>query len=233
MSLSAAPMQDVMEPNTAADAGSYFSAGMAPGATPLAYAVLTAFDATKAFLVVQNTDTVTASAPLGTVGRNLHMRHIRFSISTAPASATSAVLASVIDTTSRAPTAGSAVLTSVCNFSGGTNATGTAAVVSAFTGGAVITVPTATATARTIVGNLVLRAQIGVVGDEYLIQFGGREGGSNGVVTAAPAGASTIVKAHPPLVIAPSHFAVFHLWFPANSATGLSVGGLDVGFTMK
>lgn len=233
MSLAAAPFQDIMDPNTAADAGSFYAAGMAPGATALAYAVLTAFDATKAFLVVQNTDGATADGPPGIVGRNLHMRHIRFNVSVAPASATSAVFASVLDTGLRAPTAGNALLTTVNNFSGAPNATGTPAVVNAFTGGATMTVPAATAGARTVVGNLLLRGQIMVVNDEVTIAFGGREGGAGSLVTAAPAGASSIVKAHPPMVIAPGHFGLFHLWFPANSVTGLSIASLDVGFTMK
>lgn len=213
-----------------ADAGQYFTAGMAPGATVLDYAVLAAFDATKALVVIQNADGANASQPLS-VGRNLHLKYLRFTISQAPASSTSAVFASVIDTGTRTPSAGNTARTPVNVLSGSPAAATLPNVWTIGTGGAVITVPAAVS-ASTVVGNLLLRGQIPIVNDEYLIQFGGTDVVAGNLVTAAPNGASNIVKAHPPIVLAPQHFALLYLWFPGNAATEAKFSGLDLGFTM-
>lgn len=224
--IAATSVQDVMPDNNAiADGGSYFTASLAPGAAALAFGVVAAFSATAPAFVIQNTDTAAGK------NRNLHMKYLRFEASVAPASGTQAWLASVIDTGARTPSAGMAPLTPVCVNSGALAATAGANVWT-FTGGAAITVPAAVA-ASTVVGNLLLRPQIPVAGDEYAIQFGGVDMPAGYGVTAAPAGAGSIVKGHPPIVLAPQHFALFYLWFPNNSVTGLSIGSFDCGFTMK
>lgn len=212
-----------------ADAGQYFTASLAPGAAALDYVVITSFSATSAFAVVQNADSASVGAPFST-GRNLHLKYLRFAISQAPASATSAVFASVIDTGSRTPTGGQNAITPVNCLSGANSSIATANVWSC-TGGAAITVPAAVA-ASTIVGNLILRGQIPVVNDEYTIQFGGVDFPSGNLVTAAPNGASRITAGHPPIVLAPGHFALFYLWFPSNAATEAKFSGIDLGYTM-
>jgi hypothetical protein len=230
MSFNVPFVQNLIPDNSAAaDAGLYFTASMAPAATPLAYGIITGFTATAPAFSVQNTDA--AATSLSQPGRNLHLKYLRFNITTAPATATSLQFAVVIDAALRAPTGGSAALTPHCVNSGAADATA-GAIVSTFTGGAAMTVPAAVA-ARTIVGNLLLRGQIAVVNDEYTITFGTNEAPGGNLVTAAPNAASNIVKACPPIVLAPQHSAQFYLFAPGNTGTGLSIGSFDLGFTMK
>jgi hypothetical protein len=206
-----------------ADEGCYYTAGSAPGASALGFGVSASFAATSGFVVVQNSD------PVG--GRNLHMKYIRFESSVAPASGSLAWFAAVTDQVSRTPSAGQVAITPVNVNTGATASIG--ANVWFPTGGAVLTVPAAGANAKTITGNLLLRGQIPVVGDEYTIGFGNTDLTASNLVTAAPNGASCITKWVPPIVLAPQHYAVFYLWFPSNSVTGISFGGLELGYVQR
>jgi hypothetical protein len=98
--------------------------------------------------------------------------------------------------------------------------------------GAPPTVPSAGTNARVIVGNLPLRAQIPVVGDEYIITFGNVDP-SGQLVTAAPAGASRVVSYHPPVVVGPGQWFLLYLWSPSNITAGLAFSGLDMGWSER
>jgi hypothetical protein len=224
-----------------ADEGSYVTSTMLPGATALQHGILAAFDATKAAIVFQNSD-----SPGKTNAMRCYLDYIRFLVSIAPTSATSGLYASVLDPKDRTPT----TLSSGSGGTGpGTPATATAYQSQAFcpnldeapnivgkpffplstAGGLPPAVPAAGPNIRTIVGNGSLRAQIPVVGDEYIIDFGG-DVPPQSLVTAAPAGASRIVSVHPPIVVGPGQFWMLHLWFPGNITAGIAFSGIDMGW---
>jgi hypothetical protein len=208
-----------------AEAGAFYVAnGVAPGATAIDYAVSASFSATAAFCVAQNND-ATAAAPFAP-GRNLQLKFLRFTVSQAPASGTSAILACVTDV-NRAPTAGSAAAT-IANCLQGAAANGSPAVVSV-PSAALITVPAATSAAQTPISNLTVRSQIPVIGDQYSINFGA----SVPVSVLTSASASILSFTTVPIVLPPQGFAVFYLWFPSNAATEAKFSDLSVGFTMS
>jgi len=225
---------------TLADEGSYFVSALAPGATALQLGLSAAFAATAVALAFQNTEN---SAFDG--GARCYPRYLRFLASIAPTSATSLLFASVLDLKDRTPTTVVAL--------GGTPATATCfkPVVActsldqseggkgqpyfplSIAAGAPPAVPVAGQNARTIVGNGSLRAQIPVVGDEYVIQFGMGDHPAGSLVTAAPAGASRIVTMHPPIVIPPQAWWLFYLWAPSNATAGIAFSGFEVGWAER
>lgn len=225
------------------DGGEYRTATMLPGATALQHGILAAFDATKACIAFQNSSA--AASP----SRRCYLDYIRFIVVTAPTSATLWNVTTVIDDKDRTPT----TISSGTGGSGpGTPATATAYKSPAFdpnmdngspaivgvpyfpistAAGLPPAVPAAGANARTIVGNLPLRAQIPVAGDEYLIDFGsGDLATGSALATAAPAGASRIVSSHPGIVLGPKHWFLLHMWGTGNVTAGIAFSGLDMGW---
>jgi hypothetical protein len=225
-----------------ADEGSYVTATMLPGATALQHGILAAFDATKAVFAFQNTD-----APQFDGAVRCYLRYLKFNVITPPTSGTALRFASVLDPGNRQPT-------TISSGSGGTGP-GTPATATAYrapgfnvsldesagakgapyfplsaAGGLPFAVPAPTQQARTVVGNGSLRAQIPVAGDEYTIQFGAADFPGGALVTAAPAGASRIVIAHPPVVIPPQAWFLLHLWAPGNITAGIAFDGLEAGW---
>lgn len=223
-----------------ADEGSYFVSALAPGATALQLGISAAFAATNVALAFQNTE----GGQFDGAAR-CYPRYLRFICSVAPAAGTSLLYASTLDAQQRTPTTvvllGGAAATLTCykplavstSLDQSEGAKGVPYFPLSAAAGAPPTVAAAGQNARTIVGNGSLRAQIPIVGDEYVIQFGMGDHPAGSLVTAAPAGASRIVTMHPPIVIPPQAWWLFHLWAPANAATGMAFSGFELGWVER
>ena len=85
----------------------------------------------------------------------------------------------------------------------------------AFYAGALVAAA-ASSSARLLGGGLI-RPAIPVIGDTYVINFGGHE---FGLTSMAPAGVAIAQMqfGHAPIVIGPQQAMYFHLWLPAQSA---------------
>jgi hypothetical protein len=202
-----------------ADEGVYYTAAMAPSATPLAYGLRATFLDTAAFIVIGN-----GNNP-GT--NRIYLDYMKMSFSVAPASATAGWVAAKLDNISRAPTANS-VLQSPANCNMDLNTPSQANIW--FPTGGTLTVPASSGQARTIFGNLALRNVLPTVGDEYTLQVGGVDRGETEFSAVATA---TIVKRTlycPPMVIGGGQYLVFYLWFPSNASTAASFNNLEVGY---
>lgn len=220
-----------------ADEGSYYTATLGPGATAIILGLSAAYSATQAAVVVQNSD---AAAFDG--GKRIYLRYIRMSVSTVPTSATAFIYASVIDPANRVPT-------TVVPLVGGTAATATAGKTTPVStsldqgtpsianvyfplstnAGAPPTVPAASASARTIVGNGFLRGQIPVLFDEYILQFGNADYPSSNIVATA----ARITSIHPPIVINPGATFLLSLWGPSNATNSIAFNGMDMGWVER
>lgn len=229
----------------AVDGGEYRVASMAPGATTLQLGLSNAFSAVAAALLLMNK----TSAGGNIANKRIYLDYIRLLVATAPTAGTSLLAATVIDSKDRTPT-------TVSSGSGGSGP-GTPATATAYispvtdpnmdnadpsiigvpyfpmstAAGAPPAVLAAGPNTRTVVGNLPLRSQIPVVGDEYIIDFGSSDApGNTSLVTAAPAGASRIICSHPGVVIGPLQWFLLYLWAPGNITAGLAFSGIDIGW---
>lgn len=185
------------------DEGSYFLCpNSATFDTPATYALQTAFSATAPAYVIRNNDAAG--------GKSIYLDYIRLICATVGNSATSVRLGVILDTGSRQPTAGNAVMTPFnTNIS---SMTGSVSVVNQFSGAAQ-TVPAAVS-ARTC-GSTTLKQSIPITGDEYICYFGGVDapatvGGTAAAITIAGKYASGL----PPVVIGPQSTALIYLWEP-------------------
>lgn len=183
-----------------AEEGSYFKAMNPTIGTALAYPVTAAFSATAgaAFLIRNGSASAT--------GPNIYIDYIRFTIAVAPATATQAMFAVVLDPSNRYTSGGSAL--TVAN--GNLNSSNTTNAV-IFAGSLVTTA--ASGSVRNIARGG-LKTAIPVVGDTFTINFGAVDSvaTNSGVCQAGPA------------VLGPNanHSCLVHLWFPANATTGAS-----------
>ena len=223
------------------DEGSYWVGSMGLGATALELGISAAFSLTQGAIVLRN------SFAKGKPNRRLFLDYIKFMVVTAPTSAISLRMATAIDDTDRRPTTRSPA----SGFGPGTPATVTAykvpvagpcyeeSPVSLLDGvelffplstsaGAPPTIPTGGSNMRALSCMTVLRSQIPVLNDEYIIDFGG-DVPASALVTAAPAGASKIVTPHCPVVLGPEQCFVLHMWGPSNASAGIAFGGMEVG----
>lgn len=225
------------------DGGEYRIASMTPSQTALQVGISASYSAILAALAFKN-----GAAAAQNPGKRCYLDYIRMVVVTPPTSGTELLGATAIDSGSRSPT-------TISSGSGGTGP-GTAATATAYrapvvdpnmdsvesaigipyfpfstAAGTPVAIAAASTDARLLVGNLPIRAQIPVASDEYVIDFGsGDPAPSGGLVTAAPAGASRVVCAHPGVVLGPQHWFLLHLWSPSNVTAGLAFKGLDMGW---
>jgi len=223
-----------------ADEGSYYVSALAPGATALQLGLSAAFAASAVALAFQNTESAQFDG-----GARCYPRYLKFVASVAPTSGTALRFASVLDAGARNPTTvvllGGAAATATCykalvaatSLDQAEGGKGQPYFPLSTAAGAPPAVAAASQNARTIVGNGSLRAQIPVVGDEYVIQFGMADHPAGSLVTAAPAGASRIVAFHPPIVIPPQAWWLFYLWAPGNITAGLAFDAFEVGWAER
>ena len=180
--------------------GTYFATPNPTLGTGVAGAVAASFSATTAAFVFQNT-----SDPSNTLAKNIDLDMIKIAYTVAPATATGMEYAVVLDSVSRVPSAGFALLTpgQVGSIIGAT-----IAKVWAFTGAAFMTVPAAGPNARTVARGSI--PGLPVVGTEHMIRFGADGSNSAGCAQDTP------------ISIPPGWFAVVYMWWPGNATTGPS-----------
>lgn len=205
-----------------ADEGGYFTATMAPGASALAYAVTTSWAATTGFIAIQNID-----LPIGQgQGKRIYVDLVKFIIGTAPASATAAWAATVIDTANRTPSANLSAVTPVnVNMD---SANGSVAKVW-FPSGGSLTLPAAGGNVRTVEGNIAIRNTIPIVSDEVNLTFGATDFGQV-YLTSQAATVSKAVIPCSPFVVGPQQFGLIYLWFPGNSVTAAQFSNIHLAW---
>lgn len=194
-----------------ADLGQFFVTTNPTPGTALAYQIQTSFLDTAPILYLQNNDVVG--------GKRVYVDYIKIVVSVAAAAGVNAFYAITTDQAPRAlstdhrtaltpvnPNTGS-VSTSILLVNGQSNATASAYAAAA----------SPRVMARGSFGGLT------VVGDELIIDFGADDITPYSGLTAAQATCpGRKVSSSPPLVLAPQTCATVALWFPSNSATGLS-----------
>ena len=196
--------------NAVAAEGYSFRASNATPGTAIAMGIQTTFSATANVLaVIENFDSAG--------GRSLFLNYARLICTVAGATTTSSDLAIRIDTTLRRTTGGSGgtQLTSVNANSGSSNAS----IGRVFFGA----VTAAAETAARQVARAKLKTQAApcwTVGDELILNFG--DGGGQGGSLISGAGATLLAKGVGPVVVAPGHSALLHMWNPANATTAPS-----------
>lgn len=197
-----------------ADEGSYFLvANLTPGTGLATIATPTAFVATSPFLIIQNNE------PAG--GKSIVLDFIKL-VCTAPGTAGTALHAtSVIDLVNSRYSSGATLIVNATGPTGGQlsnpkSGVGGSTTVVAVAGPLVATA--ASLQARLLEPDMILKAAIPAVNDQYVIKFGG---------TDLPPSAVGLIG-HAPVVIDPGHAFLLHLWLPSQSAASsyeLSIGG--------
>ena len=193
----------------AADGFSFRASNATPG-TAIAMGIQTTFSATANVLaVIENFDSGG--------GKSLFLDYARLICVVAGATTSAADLAIRIDTTLRRTTGGSGgtLLTTVNANSGSSNASIGRVYFGAVTAAA--------ESAAKQVARAKLKTQIApcwTIGDELLLNFAANGEGGAGLISGA--GPITLVKRIAPVVIAPGHSALLHMWNTANAATAPS-----------
>lgn len=201
------------------DEGSYFVAANAQ--TAVAMTTTAAFSATAPFVLIQNLD------PIG--GRNIYLDYVNLAntvAGTAASALTYTGASLVVDSTLRYSSGGTALTIAGPNMS--INASSPAAVYAG-----AITATAASAAARTIVGQRVVRPAVSatvatVVGDNLTFNFGGVEGGSAGTITIA--NPNIIPVAMPGVEIGPQQSAMLYLYYQASGTPVAAQWIPEVGF---
>jgi hypothetical protein len=213
----------VRKAHNLADEGTYFVANN--NQTGILMQPSTAFAATLPSIVIQN------NAPVSS-GIQAYIDYINLTVTTAG-----------VVTTTQAYEAATVVLDNGLRYtSGGTvmplynspnmnNAT-TKSVCQAYAG--VITATAASAVARTIVGQRILRPFLSttvpdVVGDQIILNFGGVEQASNGQISITASVANIIPIPMPPLIIGPQQSALVYLYFPTATVTSAPSMTVEIG----
>lgn len=197
----------------AADEGSYFAATNPTPGTGVAHALVTAFTATAALFAIQN------KAPAGSKLR-VYLDFLRLILTAAPTATTAMQFVVQTDSTSRQPTANNVPIVPV-NVNND-DATGSISNVQAFSAGS-LTVPAATGTARTV-DRFSIPTSLGIVGDEYLVQFGATDhaGAQSGLTAVRATAPAKLVTTANPVIIGAQQWAVIFMWWLTEATTAPS-----------
>jgi hypothetical protein len=197
-----------------ANEGSYFLAtNPTPGTGIAGIAATGAFSDAESLLVVRNAAAVST-------GKRVHLDYLRLQVTAAGTNGTDVRYVSKLDKGGVRYTSGGSAITVV-----NPNMDSAAATSATVHFGALVTAA-ATSDAR-LVGNGLVRNVIGVVGDEYLFDFGG----SAHVATAHAVAGTAIAKLvipHAPVVLGPEHSFVFSIH--AASQTGAISFEFELGY---
>lgn len=192
-----------------AEGGDYFKVCNPTPGTAIAAGIQTSFSATANVLMVAVNTTAT---------RLVIPHYLRLICTVAPASATSSHMAIIADTIDRYSALGDDVTGSIKNAR--TDDTSTSALTKLRFG----IVTAAAASAPRVLSRIAIKTQTApaiTVGDEILINFSARGETSPGLISGAAA--IGIQKNVGPIVLAgANHSLLFHMWNPANAATGPS-----------
>lgn len=199
---------------TNSDLGYYWTTTNPTPGTALAYNVQASYTATGSpFLYLFN------SASAG--GKSVYLDYIKIIVTTAAASGTQAYYACVADQAARALTVDhTSSLTPANPNQGVANTAASVLTVNAQNSATASTLAAASSAVR-IVG----RGNLGgltVVGDELLIDFGSNGPYPFNGATAAIVNPGVKTSGTAPVILDPQACLMVTLWFPSNSATGLS-----------
>lgn len=207
-----------------ADEGSYFTCQNPTIGTGVAVdAQHTSFSDTDAFFILKN------NAPVGS-GIRVYLDMIRLwpRAGTQPTGVVSVDILVKVDTINRfTSTAANSTQMTPVNVNGD-DSTGSVVVAFAYNGNAT-TVPASSQAARTVT-RAHLPTGIGLVGDEYVVQFGATERQSIAGLTAAKATApGRYVVDGAPVVFGPQQWCVIHRW-SLTEATNLQSYEFELGW---
>ena len=198
---------------TQSDLGNYWVTTNPTPGTALAGAVSASYSATTPFLYLFN------SASAG--GKSVYLDYIKLICTVAPASGTIAYYALVADQAARALSVDhTSALTPV-----GPNQTTSTTAASVLTVNAQNSATASTIAAASSAVRVVGRGAIGgipVVGDELVIDFGPDAYLPYNGATATVATPARRISGTAPVVLDPQACLMVALWFPSNSATGIS-----------
>lgn len=192
-----------------ADEGSYFVTTNPTPGTGIAFVVSAAASETAGYFLA----IINGSSQGDPSAKSIYLDYLRLIPTVAPASGTSGRFFWKSDVAAKYTSGGSA-LTPVNPNSGNGNTS-----VAAVKAGALTTVA-ASGVAR-LLSHGVLRGAIPVVNDEYVFDFGGAEAAGGSIITSGT-NVQRMGIPVPPIVIGPGMMVGLQLWFPSNSATGLS-----------
>ncbi len=191
-----------------ASAGQYFVArNVTPGTGLADHAAPTTLDDLKAFLVVENGDTVGAAS-----AKRIYLDFLKLFVTAAGTGGTNINMTGKTDTNATRRWASGGVVCPPINV----NRDSAAASIATVNAGANITVA---ANAARIVHHQQVRPVIPVVGDTYLVDFGADSKAPSNMAPAGVAIASLVVPA-PPVIIGPAQCYLLHKWLAGQSVAG-------------
>lgn len=199
-----------------ADEGSYFVATNPTPGTGIAFAVNASVSETAGYFLA----VINGSSQGDPSAKSIYLDYLRLIPTVAPASGTSGRFFWKSDVAAKY-TSGGSTLTPVNPNSGNGNTS-----VASVKAGA-LTTAAASGVAR-LLSHGVLRGAIPVVNDEYVFDFGGAEVAGGSMITSGT-NVQRMGIPVPPIVVGPGMMVGLQLWFPSNSATGLSAE-LELGF---
>jgi len=198
-----------------ADEGSYFTvnnaqAGLATAAAP------TSFSSTNPFLIVYN------KASPGAAGLRVYFDYITLLVTAAGTNGTNVQFAVVTDNGNRYSSAGTNLTANIVSSNMDSGVTSQCQVY-----GGNLTATTATAAARTIVGQRYMSGAIPAIGDEYTLVFGSSTIQQQLSVSAIKKDINTA----PPLIIGPNQSMLFFIWLAGQS--GASSYAPEIGWAER
>jgi hypothetical protein len=193
----------------ASDEGSYFTAVNATSGTGISASIATAYSATaSAFVALRNND----SNPDSGAGKRITLDYLKFTTRTAPASATNWFAVIDIDNVQTRFTSGGTVVTPQNPNMQANNTSVALLNVGALTTAAL------SASARTV-GRIQFRTAIPVVGDTYVITFGGIDKPTGGGVING-SNAQLLTYNAPPVILGQNGVVCISVFGAANAVTG-------------
>lgn len=213
-------------PQVLAQAGQYFVATNPTPGTAVQSDLITAYSATAdGHCVILNSN----SAP----GLSVLPDYIKFHMTgTAPTATTVMEFALFTDVVASAtPSAGNVALTPVNVLTSSASTSGV--VVHVPTGGAAMTIPTASVSRR-LVGRASLPTSLGITGDSYILRFGstGASGAQGGGTAVRATAAATLETYTTPVILAPGYGLIVDMWW-LTQATNKPNFEWEVGFGVQ
>jgi hypothetical protein len=201
-----------------ADEGAYFIATNPTIGTGVAHALVTAFTNTAALFYIKN-----LFSP-GPTAKRIYLDYLRLILTAAPTAGVSLDFLVQLDTTARVPTANNVQVVPVNVNSDDVNALGKNLIdLEAFNAGS-LTVP-APGNSAINVCRARIPTGINVVGDEYVVQFGGpsqMDSGSPPLTAIRAAQPARMVTHAPPVIIGPGQAAIIYRWSPTEATAAPS-----------
>jgi hypothetical protein len=202
-----------------AEEGSYFvGSNQSPGTTVARNAVNTSFSNTVGLCHIFN------KAAAG--GKRIYLDYLKLILAGVSTGEVSLEFAVVVDNQNREPAAANRTLITPINVNGDSS-TASIAQPSQYLAAQPFTVAAPTAAARVFRGHI--PTSLGIVGDEYVLKFGGEDmqalAGGTAARLAATARMAGVVA---PVIVGPQQSAVIHMWWLTEG--GVSTWELEMGW---